>query len=127
MITKMVEDVMQTKEQEVAFGLALGGHVDNATKDNEYMTDRDGETIIHFDAPIYLITLVGEATFSQGLFQQGNVYDASQTYKVKPGTILRCEGFSFWDIKHRISSVKGQRVILISRPIHNYAMRKVLN
>ena len=65
---------------------------------------------------LFILSVLKEVKHKHGTF-----YDSTQLYRIKPGSIMRMEKYSWWYAKHAVpdgSIDKGQRIILILRPIH---------
>ena len=75
----------------------------------------------HFDEPIYIIGIQGSGTISCGYHQHNTLFDSTQSFRILPGTILRMEGYAWWNTLHCVSNGsidEGQRIILILRKKH---------
>lgn len=112
------------RKRSISKKLAIGNHNDNPLIKgaNEYY----GE--YHFDAPAYIVGIQGRGTLSCGFHKQQIIHDPTQHYRILPGSILRMEGISWWNLLHCVGEASiepGHRVIFILRPYHPQYLAKV--
>ena len=113
-----VENVL-FKRRVVKKRLAICTHSDNPLSRS---TNYYEEGHLHFDGPIYIFGIEGEGTLSCGVFKQNVVFDETQSYRIKPRTIVRMADSAWWNSKHCVLSGSlpaGRRVVGILRSKHN--------